>query len=248
MPAKIDHPCFEQPEDQNVLLWRYMDFTKFFSLISSGSLFLSRADLLGDPFEGSYSKANITLRPKVYKEWPEKALEQFLKKSPDFSKYVRQWTYINCWHMSEHESAAMWKLYAKTNEAVAVQATYTNLINSLPDQVYVGVVKYIDYEKDWLPEGNTFYPFMHKRKSFSHENEVRIVNQKLPTTDKGIDLSQPNDLRGIEIEVDLNLLIDNVFVAPTAPNWYLGLVEELLKKYKLNKKIFSSKLDEKPVY
>ena len=68
MTATTDHPCFIQPQNEDSRLWRYMDFPKFVSLISSGSLFLCRADLFKDPFEGSYSKANVALRPQVYKD------------------------------------------------------------------------------------------------------------------------------------------------------------------------------------
>jgi hypothetical protein len=48
-----------------------MDFTKYVSMLDSGSLFFARADLLGDPFEGSSSRANIALRPELYKEVAE---------------------------------------------------------------------------------------------------------------------------------------------------------------------------------
>ena len=61
MPASIEHPCFIQPKNENIKIWRYMDFTKFVSLISSKSVFFCRSDLFEDPFEGSYSKANLKL-------------------------------------------------------------------------------------------------------------------------------------------------------------------------------------------
>ena len=38
----IEHPIFIQPENENVKVWRYMDFTKFVSLIDAGRLFFSR--------------------------------------------------------------------------------------------------------------------------------------------------------------------------------------------------------------
>ena len=237
-----------QPKDEKALVWRYMDFTKFFSLISTITLFLCRADQLGDPFEGSYSKANIQLRPEVYKDIPKDSSKKMQHQISAFARWIRQWTYINCWHMSDYESAAMWKLYAKSNEAIAIQTSYENLVNSLPESVYVGLVQYIDYEKDWLPEGYSFYPFMHKRKSFAHENEVRIIHQDYPTSEKGVLVDVQNDCDGISIAVDLNILIDKVYVAPTAPTWYLNLVKEVLKKYKINKMLNLSKLDKKPVY
>lgn len=248
MSASVDHPSFEQPENANAKLWRYMDFTKFVSLLASSSLFLSRADLLGDPFEGSYSKANIDLRPTVYKNLGPGAFDAFNNLLPKVSEWVRQWMYINCWHMNENESAAMWKLYAHSNEAVAIQTIYSKLINVLPSELYVGLVKYIDYDKDWMPEGILFYPFMHKRKSFSHENEVRIIKSDWPLEGGEKFINKLNSLSGIYININLEELIENVYVAPTAPQWYFDLVNDVTNKFGIKKKVLYSKLDETPVY
>ncbi|MFC6672290.1 hypothetical protein [Marinobacterium aestuariivivens] len=156
MPATTTHMCFNQPENMDVRLWRYMDFTKFVSLISSGNIFFSRSDLFKDPFEGSYSKANIALRPHLYKDMPSDQFEKMTIQLTTFSKWVREWTYISCWHANNYESAAMWDLYAKTNESVAIETTYKKLVGVLPENAYVGLVNYIDYETEWLPEGNFF--------------------------------------------------------------------------------------------
>ena len=81
-----EHPVFEKPHDLNIKIWRYLDFTKFASLIDKQALFFSRADCLGDPFEGSYSKANIKLRPTVYKDIPKKTLTRCKNKLSYFLK------------------------------------------------------------------------------------------------------------------------------------------------------------------
>jgi hypothetical protein len=70
MPSP-DHPVFTKPQDPNVPIWRYMDFTKFVSMLENSALYFCRSDLLGDPFEGSFSKANDMMRPLVYKDSPE---------------------------------------------------------------------------------------------------------------------------------------------------------------------------------
>jgi hypothetical protein len=248
MAASTNHPCFTQPQNKSEKLWRYIDFTKFVSMLSSSGLFLSRADLLGDPFEGSYSKANIKFRPTVYKDIPKDKLELLLKNSSLASKAFVKWTYINCWHKNDTESAAMWKLYAKSNDAVAIQTTYSKLVNALPKKTFIGLVNYIDYDNDWLPEGNIFYPFMHKRKSFSHENEVRIVSMEFPKDEGKINLSKTNPRDGIKIKVNLNKMIEKIYVAPTAPDWYYKLVNQITIKFNLHIEIRYSKLDENPVY
>lgn len=225
-----------------------MDFTKFVSLVSSGSLFFCRSDLLKDPFEGSYSKANVVLRPQVYKDMPSDEFGMMMEQMPGFAKWVREWTYINCWHANEYESAAMWDLYAKTNEAVAIETSYQKLKNVLPENAFIGYVNYIDYESEWLPEGNTFYPFTHKRKSFEHEKEVRAVIQELPKNENGIEVGKQNTQPGTMVPTVLNDLITTIHVAPTAPAWLAELVAEVREKYEISATVRKSDLYSEPVF
>ena len=109
-------------EDENNTIWRYMDFTKFISLLDKKSLFLCRADKLEDPFEGSLPLDNVeSLRIEIYKEktingkWGVAKTEQYINDLAEGSKLLKKFTYISSWYMSEHESAAMWKLYTRTN-------------------------------------------------------------------------------------------------------------------------------------
>lgn len=240
MPAQIQHPSFPQPENREMRLWRYMDFTKFVALISSANLFFCRADLFRDPFEGSYSKVNLSMRPEIYKDIP--GTESILTQMSDFYKRVRGLTFINCWHANEYESAAMWDLYAKTNEAVAIETTYEKLQNILPNEAFLGCVKYIDYETDWLPEGNSFNPFMHKRKSFEHEREVRSVIQEIKGNNTD---AQPS---GISVPIVLDEMISSIHVAPTAPDWFADLVTEVSAKYDLTIGVKRSDLYSDPVF
>lgn len=242
-----EHPVFEKPEDENIRIWRYMDFTKLVSLIEKQALFFARADMLPDPFEGSSSKANIKLRPVVYKE---KIPPKILKSFSIFLKDSRKFTIINSWHMNEHESAAMWKIYLKTEEGVAIQSTFKRLTRSLKNEydVFVGKVKYIDYEKEWLPEGNIFYPYLRKRKSFEHERELRAIIQKIPVTGGKLDLKKEIFETGAYISVDLNILIEKIFVSPTAPKWFDELIKAIVRKYNLAKEVVKSNLANGPVY
>jgi len=57
----VDHPLFEQPENPEAPIWRYVDFTEFAALLTSQSLYFSRADRLGDAFEGSYPCCAVDL-------------------------------------------------------------------------------------------------------------------------------------------------------------------------------------------
>lgn len=218
-----------------------MDFTKYVAFLDSNSLFFSRSDKFEDPYEGATSRFNVKIRPEVYKEIPEPNRTNMLNQISNFTKSLREWVFINCWHMNENESAAMWKLYAYSNEAIAVQSTYQKLFDCLPPETYVGIVKYIDYEKDWLPESNAFYPFIHKRLSFQHEQELRAVIQELKP---GV----PNFESGRLVKVDIQNLVEKIYIAPTAPNWFLSLAKNVTQKYGFDVDVSSSSLDTEPVY
>jgi hypothetical protein len=248
MPANTTHPVFQAPSDQNVMIWRYMDFTKYVSLLESKGLFFARSDRLGDPFEGSFSKANIARRPEVYNDLSPENFNKMFDQVRRATEWYRYWTYMNCWHVNTHESAAMWRLYAYSNEAIAIQSTYARLCQVLPKGAFVGLVQYIDYERDWLPEGNSYYPFVHKRKSFEHERELRAVIQDLPRSDRGIEIGKPNPQQGISVPISVSDLITQVSVAPTAADWFRGLVGKVTTRYGYNFPVTRSSLDERPVY
>ncbi len=158
MTANTTHPSFPQPKDPNTKIWRYMDFTKLASMFEQNGIFFSRSDILGDPFEGSYSKANADdlIRSEVYADECRRLnipIKKMIKANKMFGKirrWQRQWMMISCWHMSEYESAAMWKLYTKSDESICIQSTYEKLANVLPEIIYIGQVQYIDYSKEWI--------------------------------------------------------------------------------------------------
>lgn len=226
-------------------------------MLDSEALYFVRVDKLQDKFEGSYSQANVRLRPKIYKDWPKEVLSGYSRLRESDRRYYA----VNCWHINQHESAAMWALYLKSDEGIAIQSTSERLLNCFAnteeaeDKVYIGLVNYIDYKKDWLPEGNIFYPFMHKRMSFAHGNELRAIIVEYPTKERKegeeayeVDLSKEIWSHGKYIPVKLPLLVENIFVAPTAPDWFFKLVEAVVCRFGLNVNPIQSTLGDDPVY
>ncbi|HEX8676553.1 MAG TPA: hypothetical protein VF700_04995 [Segetibacter sp.] len=240
MPS-IQNKIFKVPDDPNIKIWRYMDFTKFVSMLENNGLFFSRADCLGDPFEGSIPRANEREQSEIAKAWPADAFEK-LESWKAWRRQERQNMFINCWHMNEDESAAMWKLYTKSEEAICIQSTFTRLHECVDEKVFIGEVRYIDYERDLIYVTNAFYPFIHKRKFFAHEREVRAVIWQIP------DYGELPIEGGIWKQVELSELIENVYVAPTSPAWFRDLVEKMVERYSLNRPVRQSSLDEEPCY
>jgi hypothetical protein len=242
MPAATNHPAFLQPADPNAKVWRYMDFTKYLSLLESSALYFSRIDLLGDPFEGTTTAAsNRAFFDRL--EWApgsEQKQKEWIEHNARLRQQLRRRLFVNCWHMSTHESEAMWRLYSNTDESIAIQATYQRLVDAFDESVLVGAVRYIDFEETVLPMSNdALWPAVHKRKSFEHEREIRAIKLAM---DEG---SEP---LGHSVPVDLRNLVERVYVSPNSPHWYFPLVEKLTRRFGYEFPITKSRLSEQPVY
>lgn len=246
-----EHSSFESPKDENVKIWRYIDFTKLVSLIDSRRLFFSRLDTFDDPFEGSYTKINVRARSYVPVDVPDEGRESYIRMKEGMSGFNRNWPKFNfasCWHMNEHESAAMWKLYLKSDEGIAIQSTYARLKGSMlgDENVHLGIIKYIDYDVDFIDETNAYHVLMSKRKSFEHEREVRALLTRYPTGELGFNLL-PEE-QGVPIRVDIENLIEKIYIAPSTPDWFANLVKSIIKRYGYDFEVVHSRLNEKPLF
>lgn len=206
-----EHPVFNPPPD-DAILWRYMDFTKFVSLLDKRSLFFSAADKLRDPFEGSISEVNVQLHPIVYKNRTEDQRRSFIQGL----KTLPRFHLINCWHENPYESEAMWRLYAREEDGIAIKTDFDSFKKSFicSETIFIGKVSYIDYKREFVPEDNAFHLFLHKRKSFAHEHEVRAISMRMGEDDEISIKLRTGSLFGVYYEVDLFLLIKEVIVAP----------------------------------
>ena len=233
-----EHEYLDIPPD-DVVLWRYMDFTKFVSLLEKSALFFPRADKLGDPFEGY---------------WPISADEEQLSSSDatilsNIHRAQIALSLISCWHESSHESEAMWKLYSRETDGVAIRTDFGSLMDSFGTNYpwMPGRVKYIDYDETSLPATGDFWrQFLQKRKSFQHEREVRIIIQERRCTIP-LDFSPVYDA-GNYYEVDLSILIHKVVVAPYAQDWLVDLVQSVAARYHLKAPVNKSKLGDPPTW
>lgn len=222
----IKHKAFDTPPD-NQTIWRYLSFRKFVWLIAKESLYFSRLDQHDDWWEGLLPECcNIEDR-----------------------KYIRFNKYINCWHMNESESDAMWKLYGNsTGETVAIKTNVGCLIKSLEKcaiDVYIGKIK---YEEQNIPEGNLYFPVLYKRMPFQHEKELRLcisspLNSNPPDFTQlkkalaPFNIDNKSDLyilkeygdKGIPVRVDLDQLIDEVIICPNRESFLKDSVEYVME-------------------
>lgn len=260
----VDHPVFIAPDSPEQKLWRYMDFTKLLFLLENQKLYFSSIHTLSemDPFEGSLAKGDMDFRTIKYGDYIEhtkdtisedvfKKLQKAFSKIGEFQKEVRKACYANCWHMNDHESAAMWSTYINNSDGIAITSDFTKIKNSFqkaPQELYAGKVLYVDYATTAITENdtlyNTFYPSTYKRKSFEHEKELRIFY-----ADLGGFLEKKKELtEGVSIPVQIDILIDEVIISPNASKWYTDLVIQVLKRYGLENKVKESSMNSTPFF
>ena len=252
MPTDTTHPVFQprQPNDDRIKVWRYMNLPKFIRLLQSRALYLARADTLGDPFEGSITEINrlanekMVTRMLAYSDG-RYTRDDLQKMRSNSNVTIRQSTYVSCWYSGETENATMWKAYGADSCGVVVQSTYDKLRDNLPgpetegtaNTYYIGCIKYLDYQgSDWIgPGGNSFSPYIHKRREFEGEREVRIICQVLPASGMGI-----------VIPIDTGRIIDDIRAYPGAPMWTREMLTELVRLHGLELDVSPSRLDAIP--
>ncbi len=239
-------------------LWRYTDFTKYVSMLSTKGLYFARADCFQDTFEGAkglkknknkWDEYYLNFFRKVIKNPPkghefkfsdeqvEKQAKRLLGDLEHSGEIGKKSTFINCWHENEHESEAMWRLYSSFLEnAIAVRTSYKSLYHALGrnPSINIGRVKYIDFQKSYAGVNDAFW---YKRKSFEHEKEVRAILKDMNCPDKGK-----------IVPCDLSILIEEVFVSPSAPSWFTQLVNDVNEKYGIKIKVSVSELIQEPFF
>lgn len=239
----------EIPGEHTASIWRYLDFTKYVSMLDTESLYFCRADRFEDPYEGIPHPSFIEEQRKAIWDalsfdwgialdtWQEMDLK---------TKYeaARSRALVNCWHENDHESAAMWRLYLNSPEGIAIRSTAEQLKKSITGhtEVQIARVEYVDFASPLdgnvkLNLSETLKPFFLKRLTFAHEREIRAI----------VEVNQPPE-HGLAYKVQLGALISSIHVSPLAPDWFLSLVKSVNQRYGITKiPVLKSKLYETPM-
>ncbi|HBG26407.1 MAG: hypothetical protein A2Y10_06430 [Planctomycetes bacterium GWF2_41_51] len=221
-----EHTSIITPKESAVV-WRYMPMDKFLFLVTTSKLYFCRSDRFKDPWEGTWPKQIIdSMRSDEVLQQNSENKDALLRLSDAFKNII----YLNCWYCGSHQSAAMWELYGMSGASIAIKSTIEKLKKGIlcKENVYIGKVEYIDYEKDTLHELNSLLPYFIKRKSFEHEQEVRILMIDIPEAGTRID---KNLKEGVLVNIDFKTLIDVVYISPSAPKWLKNTIQIILNTF-----------------
>lgn len=259
MPYQPD-PHVSTPSDDTVIR-RYLSIPQYLSILENEWLYFNRADMFDDPFEGSIPKLNGDIREAQFEDGS--AID-----SDDFAivnKALRKTSFANCWHCNVTESASMWDRYSGKSGGVAIETTVGDLIDSVEDEskgVYIGEVNYINYDSDTIPADSPIAPLFYKRENYRSEEELRAVVTNPPVVEperdddadgiipaKAIVEGTIEPVPGHHLFVEPDELINEVRVAPSAPQWIFRLIESISESYGIDRaKVSSSSIDRDPTF
>lgn len=238
--------------DEKKKIWRYMDLSKFVNSLMTHSLFFSSPREFEDPFECShgflkrknewddywcsYFICSILTAPDNLWHFSniDSAFEQIERLTISITETKPSNFFVNCWHLNEFESEAMWRIYSnKGKDAIAFQTTIGKLRKELNSFAEVKSVEYVDFNTTFAGPNDLIFK---KRKAFEYEHEVRAVH---------IDY-ESKDQVGLFKKVDIEALIEKIYVSPYAPKWFFEIVKNLVKQYKFKIDVVHSTLLEDP--
>ena len=262
------HPKLKTPPHRDAHIWRYIDFTKLISMLSSGSLFFASLATLAqfDKYEGQLTWPGSTspAAPPGFKTAEELAsiglygdkllrmINQEIAKGHVSTNSFFELPFINCWHMNDDESDAMWKIYSRDSNGVAILSSFNRLSASFrdaPHQIFIGEVEYRDYTTTVIDCSNVFFRYMSKRSSFSHERELRAIWMIGHPAQRALVATDDTDIEGVggfAIPVDLDVLIESIVVNPQSASWFIDLVRSVCKKWELDVPVVVSDMSQEP--
>lgn len=224
------------------ILRRYLDMPRFISFLKTSSLYLCRSDLFSDKFEGSFT---ASIKEAIGNAYKKNRIKYTYDK---FKKELREGVFINCWSLGIDDNMALWKIYGKTDDCVAITTTVKKLRSALDKFSGQGrlSLRKIDYIKHWKDPKIEVKPysnvFKYKTVGYTFENEVRIILDRFDHTFEATSKDE-----GVMLPVDLRMFLRSVVVSPECSPWFKTVVEDIAVKYGVTCPIRNSSMSKQPI-
>ena len=241
--------------DKSKIIWRYIDLSKFLDLLETEELFFCRVDKLFDNHEGAITKAQRELDRAIIK-----SVSYLGQRIIDIDhEEDKKYAFVNCWHLSEIEDYAMWRIYGASTNSIAIRSTIDAFEKSLiiepavRKQLDIERVFYIDHKKEEFKLIDVKNPqYFHKIKIYKYEKELRaLIKNEFNLEDH----SDENHLKikfgeyGVRVPININMLIKEIYVSPNCPEWFYSMIKKLVvKRYNHKIEINRSIADNDPVF
>lgn len=225
----------------NLTIWRYMGLDKFLDLITTEQLFFTNAEKMTDKYEGVVPRKTLKSKRRRLEKLgkDDRAINESLSRYDYEFSSLRNLTLLNCWSINQYESYALWKIYlGGSKSGVAIKTNVSKLKKAIDngndpyhEEIFLGKVEYNDYIPDkeltrWniVTTKNQFYAF---------ENELRLFIFHYPLSEGGVKV--PYDMSiGRRVRVDLDFLIEKIYLSPFAGTWFEKTFKDTVRKIRPN--------------
>ena len=213
-------------------------------LLASNELFFTNAKKMTDKHEGVIPKRNEKYILKQLKSEglnDEEAKYESQKRLHQTNS-LRALTLLNCWTINQHESYALWEIYlGGAKSGVAIKTTVSKLERAIrigndpyDEDIFISKVNYTDFIND-EPESR-FNVTTTKNKFYEYENELRLFIFNYQKYEGGT--KTPYDISiGRRVKVDVNELIDEIYLSPFTGQWFDKTMINIIEKYNPDLKI-----------
>ena len=222
---------------ENSIVVHHMPTGNSFMMFDGGKTVEEKAGAIGYKLHGRDATINATR--EVVSTW----------------KTLVRYMMVNCWHESEYDSEAMWRVYAGDKYGIAIKTNVKSLAGCFVKRYPDGIarVEYIPYDEEIIPLGLAA-PLWFKRRNFDHEREVRVIVTDLfehltidanGNSAQDVCLTDVGD-EGRYYDVDPKELIHEIVISPYAAPWLFELTRSVAEKYGLSVPVVQSNLNQKP--
>lgn len=222
---------FPERLDDDQPLWQHMGFLKFLDIVQQSSLTHIRIPKFSDPLETNTPKG-LTVPDGEWPPEPDAENEHTIKFTgvdtlQDLLDIYVKHSYVTCWHASNYESYAMWKVYGYTDRSIGIRTTVGDLKKAIKnadnggeETVFISPVEYLNYGLNWeqlneqtrrrvnqIVERFTdsgeqlppFAPALFKHQHYEYEREVRtiVVNESNVFADMTNNLSHVQEFNDV---------------------------------------------------
>lgn len=245
---------------------RYMNYPQFKDLCCNGLKLTKAAKYAQDDhFEGEFIELNYQIAKdlKNYSEHDGKRTQRTVSLKEE-SRKVREKSYVSCWTLSESENVALWKIYGKDKNSIALKTTIVKLKQAIEsflqasrenDAILMKIlksqivkVKYIDHRTMDLDQCREHFDIPpstilhYKNIGYEYEAEVRVIFD-------GVELGRPDPAMLGEtclIRICPQDFTTEIIVSPFADDWFYDLVQQEMEKFKMAALVQWSSLKFKP--
>lgn len=234
--ARTERELLEQVVPASTIVRRYLPLDRFLSVLESHAFWFSRPFKFNDEWEGLFPPSYIrrTRRYAQDNDLPFEEIDRDLRKRLLQHRFAH---FVNCWHMSEHESDAMWKLYGLVPKGIAIQSTVGDVNECLGPDMH-GPVIYYDPSHD-IRSPTMFGPYdiLFKRQAFSWEQEYRFWfddDELFERIEAGEEIDQETLSAGRFAQIsDMQRLFKKIVVGPGSSDEF---IDQLKSECEIHKK------------